>query len=805
MKAKKLTAVLLAAALFSLSATALAEEEPQALENSSAVMAVSEIDWDAAEITLSSVEELQAFAEQVNGGKSFSKKIIKLGADINLQDVAWTPIGTQEKPFVGTFDGAGWVISNLAINKPDENNIGLFGRVANGSAIQNVIIENVTLTGATSVGAVVGQIISSVSNCTVRGNIQITGGHYTGGIAGYAYGSFTNCSVTGKEGSKISCVSRGYFNDNDGDKVGGIVGYVGEGTYTIADCAVSDIAIDGARGVGGIIGGVAIQKTTIRNNTVSNTGLEINGGQTLSAKMIGGIVGRITPAGGYISENCTLENNHIVETTITGSNKSYTGAIFGGVDGNDANVLNEVIKQNNTASKSTMDGAPLETLIARVNGQSYSSLEAALAAANGQTVELLSDITLTKSLNIPASADATLDLAGKTITTDHTNEYEINVYGKLRLIDSNTEAPGKITCIPGSKRNRGTISVCDAGEFVMDGGYITGDQTGVVAYDQAKITINEGKIDAEAYAITGNGTDITQQTTITINGGEIVTPDNTAIYHPQPGTLNIHGGLIQSAAGIEMRTGTLNIDGGKIVGLNPKLLTRNSNGGNTVFGPALVISKHVTDAPLAIHITGGEFDGLYAVYEENHMAGTPQPPVTNTTIDIQGGTFKTSNGGTEAVYSQNITNFICGGTFSTAIAAEYCAEGFSSQDNGDGTFVVVPAETKISASMVDAIAPAEGTGTLRFITKVDALTGTATAFGTYILPLRLFDNWDTDLKAVVKYEGTDIAAGDTFAADLTGIPQEYFTDEIMAQSFIIAGDETKTCSFNKTTVNTAAN
>ena len=61
------------------------------------------------------------------------------------------------------------------------------------------------------------------------------------------------------------------------------------------------------------------------------------------------------------------------------------------------------------------------------------------------------------------------------------------------------------------------------------------------------------------------------------------------------------------------------------------------------------------------------------------------------------------------------------------------------------------------------------------------------------------------MKAVVKYEGIDIAAGDTFAADLTGIPQEYFKDEIMAQSFIIAGDETKTCSFDKTTVNAAAN
>ncbi|HIU48041.1 MAG TPA: hypothetical protein IAB04_01605, partial [Candidatus Avimonoglobus intestinipullorum] len=291
----------------------------------------------------------------------------------------------------------------------------------------------------------------------------------------------------------------------------------------------------------------------------------------------------------------------------------------------------------------------------------------------------------------------------------------------------------------------------------------------------------------------------------------LVTPDSTAIYHPQPGTLNIHGGLIQSATGIEMRTGTLNIDGGKIVGLNSTLVSRNSNDGNTVFGPALVISKHITDAPLAIHITGGEFDGLYAIYEKNHMAGTPQPPVTQTTIDIQDGVFKTRNGGTEAIYSQNITGFVTGGTFSSPVAAEYCAEGFAPVDNGDGTFGVSDntKTVKISADAVDAIkvtGETETTGKLRFITKVDKLTGTASSFGTYILPLDVFEknnnNWD--LKAVVEYKQS-INEDDTYAADLTGIPEEYFNKEIMAQSFMVVegAENAVICDFDAVSVNGA--
>ena len=118
-----------------------------------------------------------------------------------------------------------------------------------------------------------------------------------------------------------------------------------------------------------------------------------------------------------------------------------------------------------------------------------------------------------------------------------------------------------------------------------------------------------------------------------------------------------------------------------------------------------------------------------------------------------------------------------------------------------------PAENSISADAVDAIVNSDGTGTIRFITKAEQLTGEIESFGTYILPLQVFDstkNWN--LQATVTFDEQTIKEGDTFAADLTGVPQERLGDAIMAQSFMtIKGVENALqCSFDPISVDNAA-
>ena len=81
---------------------------------------------------IATLEELKAFRDSVNNGESYQGTYIMLTADIDLENKEWKPIGTEGKPFRGTFDGSGNTISNLYIEKGFDNTVsnsyvGLFG------------------------------------------------------------------------------------------------------------------------------------------------------------------------------------------------------------------------------------------------------------------------------------------------------------------------------------------------------------------------------------------------------------------------------------------------------------------------------------------------------------------------------------------------------------------------------------------------------------------------------------------------------------------------------------------------------
>ena len=84
------------------------------------------------------VADLKYFASKVNGGTSYSGKTITLMKDeIDLKDVEWSPIGTEEKKFEGTFDGSGKTISNLRAV--------LFGIVS--GTVKDVTVKNAEIIG----------------------------------------------------------------------------------------------------------------------------------------------------------------------------------------------------------------------------------------------------------------------------------------------------------------------------------------------------------------------------------------------------------------------------------------------------------------------------------------------------------------------------------------------------------------------------------------------------------------------------------------------------------------------------------
>lgn len=151
---------------------------------------------DAAEMTIMSAKQLRTFAGMVNAGTDFAGKTIMLGADIVLPG-EWTPIGTAEHPFKGTFDGCIEISDNnykyYAVSGAEVNaagpNAGLFG-VVDGGKVQNLTVAGSVSSEAKDahVGGIVGWLkAGTVETCVFIGSVEAAGENAVrGGLVGKA-------------------------------------------------------------------------------------------------------------------------------------------------------------------------------------------------------------------------------------------------------------------------------------------------------------------------------------------------------------------------------------------------------------------------------------------------------------------------------------------------------------------------------------------------------------------------------------------------------------------------------------------
>src|SRR5690606_8253919 len=58
--------------------------------------------------------------------------------------------------FTGDFDGRGYTIDNLTINRPASADVGMVGRLSSPGSVSNVRLSNVSISGSSRVGALVG-------------------------------------------------------------------------------------------------------------------------------------------------------------------------------------------------------------------------------------------------------------------------------------------------------------------------------------------------------------------------------------------------------------------------------------------------------------------------------------------------------------------------------------------------------------------------------------------------------------------------------------------------------------------------
>ena len=232
-------------------------------------------------LSISTAEELVAFAQRVNNGESFKNKTIVLVNHIDLSDISdWKQIGTSKNQFQGIFDGQGYVLDNLTSTTG-----GLFGTVGVYAVIRNV-------------GVASGEIGQSGSHLS-----------FIGGIAGWSNGAdFINCF----NGADINC----------GGYSGGIVGTVRDGGKSLISGCYN---VGNIKSTDGQVGGIVGHLDTSRTGTSVEVTLEncYNAGFITAEDTVAGIVGKAQD--GHVIRNCYNAGN------IVSSDKNEAAPIAGSV------------------------------------------------------------------------------------------------------------------------------------------------------------------------------------------------------------------------------------------------------------------------------------------------------------------------------------------------------------------------------------------------------------------------------------------------------------------------------------------
>jgi len=157
----------------------------------------------------------------------------------------FAPVGIDFRDtFSGNFDGNGYNIDSLYIDRPGENDNGLFGYLDDSGSIGNFSVTNSNITGDSQTGIASGRSTGTVENVMVDG--KVTGGAQTGGAVGFVvkgsinnvysyadvYGGLESGGLVGEQnsGSISNSFSTGFVEL--GTDTGGFIGYDTGGTVS---------------------------------------------------------------------------------------------------------------------------------------------------------------------------------------------------------------------------------------------------------------------------------------------------------------------------------------------------------------------------------------------------------------------------------------------------------------------------------------------------------------------------------------------------------------------------------------------
>jgi hypothetical protein len=241
--------------------------------------------------TITNAHQLQLMSMNLSANYTLAKNL-DLSSELSSVSGMWdrtigfVPVGDLTNNFTGSFDGQNHTISNLTINRPTTDYVGLFGSTSSGNLINNVGLVNISITGRNEVGSLVGSNGSAVNNSYSTGTIS--GIYQVGGLTG----------------QNLHTINNSYSNAavNGTNRVGGLTGYSNweiNNSYSTGNISGSDI-------VGGLVGDNA--------RDIDNS---YSTGNVSGTTNVGGLVG--------LAETVGVANNSFWNINTSGQSNSAGG------------------------------------------------------------------------------------------------------------------------------------------------------------------------------------------------------------------------------------------------------------------------------------------------------------------------------------------------------------------------------------------------------------------------------------------------------------------------------------------------
>ncbi len=290
----------------------------------------------------------------------FDRAII--APNVNDANSSWQFEGTT---FTGIVDGKGYKIRNLTIRSNTSEYIGLFGYVDPSGLIQNLSLENVSITGSGRIGGLAGYSSGAIINCYTTGSIfSENGSSLLGGLVGINRGSIRDChaktNIRGGDkswrlGGMVGSCSLGSIKDShatgnvsSGDDswcIGGLAGVNWYGEISNSYATGSVEGGNGSHSLGGLMGSIEYGKVTncyaAGSVTIEDSGRTLGGlvGTCLTGIITGcyatGSVSGSWELGGLVGSlliGSKITNCYAVGRVSSSTNSANSGGLVGTID-----------------------------------------------------------------------------------------------------------------------------------------------------------------------------------------------------------------------------------------------------------------------------------------------------------------------------------------------------------------------------------------------------------------------------------------------------------------------------------------